>query len=90
MGGLSWVDHRVGKPYQNQGYHKAFDLPTQDVIHASCPHYFRFAENAETEEHFVDRLIDELKQIISREGADTVAAFIAEPIMGTGGVIIPT
>jgi L-2,4-diaminobutyrate transaminase len=71
------------------GYHKAFDLPGPDVIHASCPHYYGFAEGDETEERFVDRLIDELKTIIFREGADTIAAFIAEPIMGTGGVIVP-
>ena len=71
------------------GYHKAFDLPDSDVIHASCPHFYRFAEGEETEERFVNRLVEELKNIISREGADTIAAFIAEPIMGTGGVIIP-
>lgn len=71
------------------GYHKAFDLPGPDVIHASCPHYYRFAESGETEEHFVDRMIAELKNIIFREGAGTIAAFIAEPIMGTGGVITP-
>lgn len=71
------------------GYHKAFDLPGPDVVHASCPHYYRFAEGDETEERFVDRMIDEIKNIIIREGADTIAAFIAEPIMGTGGVIVP-
>jgi L-2,4-diaminobutyrate transaminase len=71
------------------GYHKAFDLPGSDVIHASCPHFYRFAEGEETEERFVNRLVEELKSIISREGADTIAAFIAEPIMGTGGVILP-
>jgi L-2,4-diaminobutyrate transaminase len=71
------------------GYHKAFDLPGPDVIHASCPHYYLVAEGDETEERFVDRMIAELKDIITREGADTIAAFIAEPIMGTGGVILP-
>ena len=71
------------------GYHKAFDLPGPDVIHASCPHFYRFAEGDETEERFVHRLVDELKGIISREGADTIAAFIAEPVIGTGGVIVP-
>lgn len=71
------------------GYHKAFDLPGPDVIHASCPHFYRFAEGGENEERFVDRMVDEIKSIIAREGADTIAAFIAEPVMGTGGVILP-
>ena len=71
------------------GYHKAFDLPGPDVVHAACPHFYRFAQDDETEERFVDRMVDEIKSIIVREGADTIAAFIAEPVMGTGGVIIP-
>jgi L-2,4-diaminobutyrate transaminase len=71
------------------GYHKAFDIPGPDVIHASCPHYYRFGNEGETEDQFTDRMVGEIKDIISREGADTVAAFIAEPIMGTGGVILP-
>jgi L-2,4-diaminobutyrate transaminase len=71
------------------GYHKAFDLPGPDVIHASCPHFYRFAEGGEAEERFVNRMVDEIKNIIAREGADTIAAFIAEPVMGTGGVIVP-
>jgi L-2,4-diaminobutyrate transaminase len=71
------------------GYHKAFDLPVADVIHASCPGFFHFADSGTTEEQFVAGLIAELKAIIAREGADSIAAFIAEPIMGTGGVILP-
>jgi L-2,4-diaminobutyrate transaminase len=71
------------------GYHNAFDLPSPDVIHAACPHYYRFARDGELEQHFVTRMVDDIKSIISREGADTIAAFIAEPVMGTGGVIPP-
>ncbi len=70
-------------------YHKAFDLPVEGVLHASCPHYFRFAQKGESEEAYTARLVQELKDIIHREGADTIAAFIAEPIMGTGGVFLP-
>jgi L-2,4-diaminobutyrate transaminase len=71
------------------GYHKAFDLPGPNVFHAPCPHFYRFAVDDETEESFTDRMVDEIKSIIVREGSDTIAAFIAEPVMGTGGVIIP-
>lgn len=72
-----------------EAYHKAWDLPIEGVIHTSCPHYYRFARDGESEAEFCDRMIDELEAIIEREGADTVAAFIAEPIMGTGGVLMP-
>ncbi len=71
------------------GYHNAFDLPTPDVVHAACPHYYRYGAAEETEEQFVGRMVDDIKSIITREGADTIAAFIAEPVMGTGGVIPP-
>jgi L-2,4-diaminobutyrate transaminase len=70
-------------------YHQAFDLPLDGVLHTSCPHYYRFARDGETEAAFCDRLIDEIEALIVREGPETVAAFIAEPIMGTGGVLIP-
>ncbi|MFD1276936.1 aminotransferase class III-fold pyridoxal phosphate-dependent enzyme [Streptomyces kaempferi] len=42
-----------------------------------------------TEDDFVDRLVDHLERLIAAEGPDTIAAFIAEPILGAGGVIIP-
>ncbi len=70
-------------------YHKAFDLPIEGILHTSCPHWYRFAEAGESEAAFCDRMIAELETIIEREGADTIAAFIAEPIMGTGGVLLP-
>lgn len=70
-------------------YHKAFDAPIEGVMHTSCPHHFRYGEQGETEAEFCDRMIRDLEEMIAREGADTIAAFIAEPIMGTGGVFIP-
>jgi L-2,4-diaminobutyrate transaminase len=70
-------------------YHKAFDLPLPGVVHTSCPHWYRFARPGESEAAFCDRMIAELEALIAREGADTIGAFIAEPIMGTGGVLLP-
>jgi len=72
-----------------EGYHTAFDLPIAGVLHTSCPHHFAFSHKGESEAAFTDRLIAELEEMIAREGADTVAAFIAEPVMGTGGVLLP-
>ena len=72
-----------------EGYHTAFDLPLQGVLHTACPHHFAFARKGESEADFTDRLIAELEQMIAAEGADTIAAFIAEPVMGTGGVLLP-
>jgi L-2,4-diaminobutyrate transaminase len=70
-------------------YHKAFDLPLEGVVHTSCPHWYRFARPGEGEAEFCDRMIAELEALIEREGPDTIAAFIAEPIMGTGGALLP-
>jgi 4-aminobutyrate--pyruvate transaminase len=66
-----------------------FDLPIAGILHAGCPHHYRFAQAGETEEEFATRLAFELEQMIEREGPDTVAAFIAEPVMGAGGVLVP-
>jgi 4-aminobutyrate--pyruvate transaminase len=66
-----------------------FDLPLPQVRFAGCPHYYRHAREGETELEFSTRLAAELDALILREGPDTVAAFIAEPVMGAGGVIPP-
>src|SRR5712692_1807662 len=69
--------------------HLDFDLPIAGILHAGCPHHYRFAHAGETEEEFARRLAGELEELIRREDPDTVAAFIAEPVMGAGGVIVP-
>jgi 4-aminobutyrate---pyruvate transaminase len=69
--------------------HRDFDLPLPGFLHAACPHHYRFAEAGEGEEQFASRLANELEALIVKEGPDTVAAFIAEPVMGAGGVIVP-
>jgi 4-aminobutyrate--pyruvate transaminase len=66
-----------------------FDLPIDNVVFTSCPHFYRFGEAGESEEAFTDRMARDLDELIQKEGPDTVAAFIAEPVMGAGGVIIP-
>ena len=71
------------------GNHRDFDLPLPGFLHAGCPHHYRFAHEGESEEHFATRLAAELDALIVSEGPDTVAAFIAEPVMGAGGVIVP-
>lgn len=69
--------------------HIDFDLPIAGIMHTSCPHHYRFAQEGESEVDFATRLAAELEEMILREGPDTVAAFIAEPVMGAGGVIVP-
>jgi 4-aminobutyrate---pyruvate transaminase len=69
--------------------HTDFDLPIANILHASCPHYYRFGQDGETEAAYSARLAAELEDQILREGPDTVAAFIAEPVMGAGGAIMP-
>ncbi len=66
-----------------------FDVPIPNIIHTGCPHHYRFAEAGESEADFADRLARELEELILKEGPDTVAAFIGEPLQGAGGVIVP-
>lgn len=70
-------------------FHKHFDLPIPGILHTDCPHYYRGRQGGESEEAFVDRIVGNLETMILREGPETIAAFIAEPILGAGGVIVP-
>ena len=69
--------------------HLAWDLPVDRVLHADCPHHYRYGRDAESEGDFVARLARSLRELVEREGPDTIAAMIAEPVMGAGGVIVP-
>jgi 4-aminobutyrate--pyruvate transaminase len=69
--------------------HTDFDLPIDRVIHTDCPHFWRYGQPGETEQAFATRLAESLEQLILKEGPDTIAAFFAEPVMGSGGVIVP-
>jgi 4-aminobutyrate--pyruvate transaminase len=69
--------------------HRDFDLPIAQIRHADCPHHYRYAKPGESEEDFASRLAESLEAQILREDPETVAAFIAEPVMGAGGVIVP-
>jgi 4-aminobutyrate--pyruvate transaminase len=75
----------TGLPYNHIGW----DLPLQGVLHTDCPHHYRFGVEGESEGEFVARCALSLRALIEREGPDTIAAFIAEPVMGAGGVIVP-
>jgi 4-aminobutyrate--pyruvate transaminase len=75
----------TGMPYvQND-----FDVPIPNILHTGAPHHYRFAEKGESEEAFAERLARELEELIRKEGPETVAAFIGEPLQGAGGVLIP-
>ena len=75
----------TGKPYNS-----VFGLPLPGFIHLTCPHYWRYGEAGESEAQFTARLAAELEATIIKEGADTIAGFFAEPVMGAGGVIPPS
>ena len=69
--------------------HEDFDLPLERFIHVSCPDPYRGRRDGESESDFATRLARELEETIQRENPDTVAGFIAEPVMAAGGVIVP-
>ncbi|MCC0064993.1 MAG: aspartate aminotransferase family protein [Defluviimonas sp.] len=70
-------------------FHKKFDLPLSQVIHTEAPYYYRRRDLAQSEADFVAHCVAELEALIAREGADTIAAFIGEPVLGTGGIVPP-
>ena len=74
-----------GMPHMHDG----FDLPEAGYLHVKSPHFWRHAPPGMTEPDFSSSLADDLEACIAREGADTVAAFIVEPVQGAAGVITP-
>ena len=89
LGAYHGLTYAAGSLTGIPAFHVAFDLPVEGVLHTSCPHFYRFAAPGESETAFTDRMIGDLEALIAREDPDTIAAFIAEPIMGTGGVLLP-
>lgn len=70
-------------------YHDHMDLPVSGILRTGVPHFYRGALPGETDEEFSARRADELEALILAEGPDTVGAFIAEPVLGTGGITPP-
>ncbi|MHA3980205.1 aminotransferase [Halovulum sp. GXIMD14794] len=70
-------------------FHRAFDLPLSQVVHTTAPYYYRREDLGQSEEQFSAQCAADLEALIEREGADTIAAFIAEPMLGTGGIVPP-
>ncbi|WP_432256912.1 aspartate aminotransferase family protein [Limimaricola sp. AA108-03] len=75
----------TGLPYN----HVDFDLPAIPVHHLTCPHHYRFGHEGESEAEFTQRLLAEAEEVILREGPETIAGFIGEPLMAAGGVMPP-
>lgn len=71
--------------------HTHFSLPFDalGVLRTGSPHFYRDGLPGESEEEFADRRARELEELILAEGPETIAAFIAEPINGAGGVVVP-
>lgn len=70
-------------------FHKKFDLPLAQVIHTEAPYFFRRASRSMSEAEFSAHCAARLEELILAEGPDTVAAFIGEPALGTGGLVPP-
>ena len=70
-------------------FHKKFDLPLNGVLHTTSPYFYRREDRTQDEAAFTAQCVADLEELIAREGADTIAAFIGEPLMGTGGIVPP-
>ncbi len=66
-----------------------FDLPLDRFLHTEAPYYFRRDDLGLSEAQFSAHCAAELEALIDREGPDTIAAFIGEPALGTGGLVPP-
>ncbi|AWM87043.1 aspartate aminotransferase family protein [Microvirga sp. 17 mud 1-3] len=70
-------------------FHNLFDLPRPPILHTEAPYYFRRPDRSMDEEQFSQYCADKLEEMILAEGPETVAAFIGEPVLGTGGIVPP-
>lgn len=71
------------------GMHAQGDLPIPNIVHIEQPYLFELGQPGETSDEFGLRAARWLEEKILAVGPDKVAAFIAEPLQGAGGVIIP-
>src|SRR5215475_163110 len=79
----------TGSPTGLELFHKAFDLPRPPILHTEAPYFFRRPDRSMDEEKFSQYCADKLEEMILAEGPETVAAFIGEPVLGTGGIVPP-
>jgi len=70
-------------------FHNAFDLPRAPILHTEAPYYYRREDLSQSEADFSRHCADKLEEMILAEGPDTIAAFIGEPVLGTGGIVPP-
>lgn len=69
--------------------HAGFGLPLEGFLHTETPNYFANALPGESEEDYATRLVGALEKLIEEEGPETIAAFFAEPVLGSSGCIPP-
>ncbi|HEY0275518.1 MAG TPA: aminotransferase [Paenirhodobacter sp.] len=75
----------TGKPR----FHNGYGLPFEGFLYTAMPYYYRNGLPGESEEAYSTRLAKELEEMILAEGPETIAAFWAEPMLGSGGAILP-
>ncbi len=68
-------------------FHANFDVPLITQHHISCPYLYR--SEHKTAEALIDASVAELEAKVAEIGADNVAAFFCEPVVGSGGVVVP-
>ena len=68
-------------------FHTNFDVPTPQQHKISCPYLYR--SEFTTGEELIAASVKELEDKVAEIGADNVAAFFCEPVVGSGGVIVP-
>jgi len=74
-----------------KAFHDQFDLPFEGILHTEAPFYYHRAAEQQgmSEREFSKHCAAKLEEMILAEGPETVAAFIGEPVLGTGGIVPP-
>lgn len=74
-----------------KAFHDHFDLPIEGILHTEAPYYYHRGAEREgmSEREFSAHCAAKLEEMILAEGPETVAAFIGEPVLGTGGIVPP-
>ena len=70
-------------------FRRNYEPGVPGIFHIPAPFTYRNPFNEENPEILSEKCIQSLEALISSQGSDTIAAFVMEPVVGSGGVIVP-
>jgi len=89
IGGYHGASILTGSLTGLKNYHFNYDLPINGILHTEPAFYYHRDDLDQSEEEYSQFCADQLEDLILKENPDTIAGFIAEPVMGNGGLVPP-